>query len=399
MYFLTPNDDSSNALEGPAHSNRADKDEVTNGDADIQQTTVLKQSWPKDFHVSPFNSRKGGYSLIAPDPLGPFMQGTGPITSTINLVSSKGHPKLVARLIPDGPAIDPYGMTAIQKLKFLASWWWVGFVTFPRIVKEASVLFFRRNLHVWFRPEPLKSNIGRLADSTECQLEQIFRRYLRWLVEQAHVPVSVKYIPSGILTDTQEVMLSPRARNGEAAEEIELKVLTPAFYSRFVYYAHDLEAFFCELNESCTVAISRPDLLSKLALKKYMPALTTSNVVEISYFKIIQNLRRRPERIERPLTSSALPTKTTSPVDIREFRISSMDSYVLAHESTNAKATYRNCVLKLFLADRIALGLVPLLAVQRFILQATFAWLLAAAVGGFLTNLPMLVMSRLDLGS
>ena len=48
-------------------------------------------------------------------------------------------------------------------IRFVSLWWWVGFVTFPRIVKEAAKLFFKRKLHVWYRPEVLHTSIGRTA--------------------------------------------------------------------------------------------------------------------------------------------------------------------------------------------------------------------------------------------
>ncbi|KAK3370277.1 hypothetical protein B0H63DRAFT_528009 [Podospora didyma] len=379
-YFLTPGDVLPNQLGYDPNSPTLGNDQVTSAQPSAPPRTVLKQSWPKDFHVSPFNSRKGSYSLAASDPLSPFMQGTGPINNSINLVSSKGHGKLVARLIPDGAALDPLSMTLFEKLKFLTVWWWVGFLTFPRIVKEAGVLFFRRKLHVWFRPEPLKESLGRMADSTESQLEPIFKRYLRHLIEQSTVPLAVKYTPCGLPQNTVELMLSPAARDGaDTVEELEFKVLTPVFYARFVYYAHDLEAFFCELNESCTIWLSRPDLLPKFALKKPSPTLSSSSFTDYPIFKLIQTLRVRPERIVRPLTSSATPTEAPRPADIRGFRISSMDGYALAHETTLAKEAYRRCVMKLFVADRIAFGLVPLLEVQRFVVQAWLAWRISAS--------------------
>jgi hypothetical protein len=380
MYFLPPNDEPVN--------------QIGHGE-DVLPRTVLKQKWPKDFHVSPFNSRKGSYSLSAVDPLSPYMQGTGPVTNTINLVSSKGHGKLVARLIPEGSSIDPQAMSWFAKFKFLSAWWWVGFLTFPRIVKEAGNLWFKRNLHVWFRPEPLKTNIGRNADATERQLEPIFRNYLRHLVEQSPVPLALKYVPSG-MEAAAELMLSTRARTEkEAVEDIEFKVLTPVFYSRFVYYAHDVEALFCELQESCTIWISRPDLLPKFALKKPTPTLASSNYLEFAYFKLIQRLRRRPERIERPLTSSVSPAMQTTPVDIRGFRISPLDGYVLSQEPSSIKTVYRNCVLRLFLADRIALGIIPLLNLERLLLQVIFAWMLSPIPGRFLLNFTLYLRGQL----
>lgn len=386
MYFLRPEDELAGRISHhQAGGNAASKDPQQCSQCD-QCRTVLKQSWPKDFHVSPFNSRKGAYSLSAPDPLSPHMEGTGAVAATINLISSKGHGKLVARLIPDGSTVDPSTMTWFERFKFLKSWWWVGLVTFPRIVKEAGKLWFKRKLHVWFRPEPLKSNIGRNADLTERQLEPIFRRYLRHLVEQSPIPLALKYVPSGIPEDT-EVMLSPRARTGkEQVDEVEFKVLTPAFYSRFVYYAHNVEALFCELQESSTIYISKPSILPKLALDKLAPTLASTNWLEFVYFKMIQHLRVRPERIQRPLTSGASPSQKSGSADIRGFRISPMDAYVLSHESESVKALYRNGVLRLFLADRLALGIIPLLNLERLLVQTTLAWILSSTTSSMLVR-------------
>ena len=121
-----------------------------------ENTAKLASSWSKDFHVSPFNSRKGSYTLSACDP---FSQGK--VDNTITLSSSKDNPKLVAKITSTGNFIDPCEMGTVAILRFVATWWWVGFVTFPRIVREAAKLFFLRKLHVWYRPEVLRESIGR----------------------------------------------------------------------------------------------------------------------------------------------------------------------------------------------------------------------------------------------
>jgi hypothetical protein len=380
MYYLTPDDEIRGIEETPTRPERTAEN--------TPSRSRMKQIWPKDFHVSPFNSRKGSYSLSAVDPLSPFMQGAGPVDNTINLISSKGHGKLVARLLPDGPAVDPTVMSMLEKLRFLAAWWWVGFVTFPRICQQAFALFFKRQLHVWYRPEPLKDSMGRNADATERQLELVFRRYLRYLVEQCAAPMAVKYIPGGIPDESKELILSKGATAGsEVAEELEFKVLTPAFYTRFVHYAHDLEALFCELRENHTIWVSQPDLLPKLVVKKPSPPLNLSNPLDFVSFKAIQALRTRPEQIERPLTSSATPAVKPIASDIRDFGISSMDGYILGHGSSRDRAKYRSAVLKLFLADRIALGSVPLLEVERFLLLAILAWFISPTLDSLMMRL------------
>lgn len=372
MYFLTPEETPragqvENSLSNP----------VADGDKS-GKPPQFKQHWPKDFHVSPFNSRKGSYGLLASDPLRAMSEHRDPINTTITLKSSKGHGKIVARLISEGHALDPLSMSIVQKAGFLLSWWWVGFVTFPRIVREAGRLWFQRQLHVWYRPEPLKESMGRHADSTEQRLETVFRKYLRNLVDQCQTAVAVKYIPSGVSDSGKELMLSPSAKTAvDAVEEIDFKILTPAFYSRFVYYAHDLEALFSELRESCTIWISRPDLLPKLLFKKSAPVLQTWSPLDFVFFEAIRYLRRRPEKIVRPLTSSQTPLQPatgTSVVDIRDFRISSMDAFVLNQEDTAMEKQYRSLVLRLFIADRLAFGSLMLLDAVLTLFQMYLAW-------------------------
>lgn len=124
-------------------------------------------TWEKDFHVSPFNSRQGSYSLTASDPLSDTPGPSRMIDNTIVLRSSKEETKLVARVFSVGSPKNPASLTTWELSKFLLAWFWVGFVTFPRIVREAGKLYFKRGLFVWFRPEVLPSSIGRKHTSTE----------------------------------------------------------------------------------------------------------------------------------------------------------------------------------------------------------------------------------------
>lgn len=414
MYYLTPKSAEESGEKG-----------------EKGETHLFKQAWPKDFHVSPFNSRKGSYELLANDPLAPNIQGTGPITATVVLRSSHTHSKVVARLISERReektgnsvpvaihSLDPAAMTLWQKTKFLVAWWWVGFATFPRIVKQAGILFFQKRLHVWFRPEPLATSMGRLADSMEQKLEAAFRLYLRHLVESVtdddstgiDKPLAVRYIPCGIPDVHPELMLSPSAaRNtvshdvltGRAAietDEIEFRVLTPVFYTRFIRYAHDVEALFCELRESGTIDITpqaAPALFAKRVLSKATlpPPLQIKDPTIYIAFKIIQKLRRRPGPIERPMTwptnkygaasSPSSPKSGTTPMkvsgDLRGFRPSAMDGFILSlgHEQQDLRLSYRSALISLFLADRVTFGSPMLLWVLRLCFRIFRAWYFA----------------------
>ena len=124
-------------------------------------------NWPKDFHVSPFNSRKGQYSLKALNPF-PFPSNEpSSIDNTITLLSSKNHTKIIARVHSTSVALDPINLGTLGTIQFIRGWFWVGLLTFPRILKEAFKLLFYRSLNVWFRPEVLPSSIGRAPTSVE----------------------------------------------------------------------------------------------------------------------------------------------------------------------------------------------------------------------------------------
>jgi hypothetical protein len=340
-------------------------------------TTTFKHSWPKDFHVSPFNSRKGSYTLTATDPLnnsptqgGTGMSTAGPISATITLHSSKTHhPKLVADLSPSGDPVDPYTMTTYQRVRFLAAWWHVGFLTYPRILAQAFVLFFCRGLRrVWFRPEPLPGTgtVCRRASSTEKRLEGVFRGYLGYLVEQASSPLVVRYTPAGVVDVKEEVFRSPTAlfrggaqeRRLEGAGELEVRVLTPVFYARFVRYTDSMEGLLREAAEGGTVVVSPPELLAQLISKKKPGGLPKSaGFKERVWFRVMRYLR-----VGKGLGPSG------------------MDAYVLGHESGRAREGYRRCVVKVLLAERIAFGSVALLEGSWFVVRMCLAWLALRAV-------------------
>lgn len=341
--------------------------------------TQLKASWKKDFHVSPFNSRNGSYSLLARDPFENNMMNFCGIDNIINLTSSKGQSKLFAQLRSEDKAIIASQMSLLERIRFILSWFWVGFLTFPRIVKEAGSLFISHQLHVWYRPEPLKGTIGRLADDTERRLEPIFRQYLRFLVEQSPNPLNVTYVPSGIFESGEEIFISSKAPcQSEQTQHLKIHILTPVFYSRFVHFAHDFEAIFSELAENHTIWVDRPEILPKLFLKQQSPPLRVSSFVDFVYFKLIQKLRRRPARIVRPMTSADRAEPTVNAEDVRSFRISPMDAFVLGHSSEETRGSYRSLLVRMFIADRLFLGMTDVIYVLELVGRFGVAWWLAS---------------------
>ena len=165
--------------------------------------------WMKDFHVSPFNSRKGSYALKALNPF-PNVSYTKPtIDNTIILKSSKDHAKLVARLYSTGSALDPSSLGFKGTLRFVLSWWWVGFVTSPRILREAFKLFFKRKLNVWFRPEVLKSSVARLPTASEMYVHHMSLTTLTPLIVAARFTKFSKIICPNLCTRKKTPSASP----------------------------------------------------------------------------------------------------------------------------------------------------------------------------------------------
>ncbi|KAH9217804.1 hypothetical protein DL95DRAFT_250880, partial [Leptodontidium sp. 2 PMI_412] len=224
---------------------------------DEAQPTRYTGTWPKDFYVSTFNSRNGSYSLSAYDPLFPFMSKAGSINTTITLNNSSSHAKLVARVYSSGQALDPATMSVWTKTKFIASWWWVGLATFPRTVKEALTLLFTKEMPWVFRPEPRRETMARKADETELCIEGHFRQYLREQVESYDGDVVVRYVSAGLVgVDAQEeIMSSPSSQLSSGSAAVEVRVLTPLFYSRLVQYDSVADALATESTLSATVSL------------------------------------------------------------------------------------------------------------------------------------------------
>lgn len=338
----------------------------------------FQESVSKDSHVSASNaldSREGLCSVETNDPLGPSLEGFRPLDVMVTLTSPKTHPKVIIKLFSLGDSLDPRKMTLLERLGLILGWSWVAILTVPRMVKEAGTLWLH-GLNVWIGPGSPREAINRRATTSETFLEGVFRSYLHYLVDQSTKALVVKYTPSGTGWGP-EVMRSARANKGEAAGELEFQVLTPAFYTRFVHYAHDFEAVFAEFRETSTISVSKPELLLDLLLKKPPPAVSTGSFADYIYFRAIRWLRRRP----LPLRPHNDPQSRSAAgaVDIRELRLSSMDGYVLTEAPTEVRREYRAVVARVLLSSLLG-GLSPeALWAGEVIVRAAVMWLLAAA--------------------
>lgn len=285
-------------------------------DTEIQPSTKFVNNWAKDFHVSPFNSRKGFYSLSAHDPFYPSLSGKGSVNNLVKLLSSKNHVKMVTRIFSTAESIDPSLLSLLGRLKFIAAWWWVGLATFPRVIHEAGKLFFRRKLSVWRRPEVLRGSIGRhetgderyipdlFSPSQDIQassltislrhfppisrtLECSFRTYLRSQVEHSSLTLPLKYTSTS--TFPQEEIIYPNSIKPTApppSEYITLTITTPLFYTLIASSPNPALLF---LSPSPYMHTSHPKFLSDLFLSSKEHPTTRLRIISL-----LQNHRQNP---------------------------------------------------------------------------------------------------------
>lgn len=335
-------------------------------------------TWNKDFYVSVFNARAGSYSLAAYDPFYPHLSSPGTIDSTVTLSSPEGKAKLIARIYSIDNAVDPATMTVWQKTSFLARWWWVGLATFPRTIQQAVIILVRKKLPWVFRPEPRGSTIARRADETELFIENLFRRYLRNMVENSEKKLRVRYIPAGPFDISSEVMMSSSAQLAEEeVEELVIQVLTPIFYSRVVRYGDILDGIFSECHESSTVSLSNVDFLMKFEWERQAFTYPRPGLRETYSYKLLQKIRRRPA----PIVCLDEPKMATpQPLFTPKESLRSLDAFVLRHSCVAEQKEYWARLWKLFIAQRIAFGWAEILDLEVFVTKSVVLWTIAKHV-------------------
>ncbi|KAL8755958.1 MAG: hypothetical protein Q9199_003276 [Rusavskia elegans] len=350
----------------------------SHGDPEDERATDLspgkfKDTWAKDFHVSPFNSRKGSYALNAYDPFSPHLSGTGMIDNTITLSSSKSHAKLVARVFSTEASSDPATLGYWASLRFIAAWWWVGFVTFPRIVREAGKLFFRRKLHVWYRPEVLKDTIGRRATNDEVIIESTFRKLLKYVMENSKFEYPLRYISSSPSSPALETLYPTTTDSqSQSKEVVELKITTPLFFARLARYSHISEFLSNEIlttdDKDRTFYTTHPEILLQLfedsstLLRPPTDHPSMSNGLPWRFLHWLRS--RRPHNVQ-----SSEDQHQHVKIHIRHLSFSELDSFAMIHESPPGKAKYIRVVTKILLSDIMAFGYPEIFDAMVYVLK------------------------------
>lgn len=194
-------------------------------------------------------------------------------------------------------------------------------------------------------------------------LEEFFQRYLSSLVDLAIEPLRITYNPALSNTGPKE-FTSPSARSPSevSPKQIEIRVLTPAFYSRFIHYAHTSEAFdresLCTDPRNRTLWLTNPENLPMLLPKRSECKVARPDGGFASLrWSALRRLRYAPSAPAYPIIPSQAAVSLLE--DIRKLPFSEMDLFV-QHSCENADV-YRRTAVVVFLARRLAFDFTELL--------------------------------------
>lgn len=341
------------------------------------------QEWPKDFHVSPFNDRGGAYSVQSTDPFASPIDGMNNVDNNIVLKSEDGKPKVIARVFSTDSAIDARSMTIWDTIVFVLRWWWVGFMTNPRILKEARTLWAKK-LQVYYRPEVLSSSIGRNETPDEVKLEAFFRDFLHQMAITTRS--NFRYTAAAGASRSKQISIRSNGANDETTPcaEIAMNILTPAFYCQIVRHRTLAETFdrhcFQAAPGEAMVHCAHPELL-KEALMKYSASLR-SDAASTMESHVVANLDQAP-LLQRVWQTLVTALRAFEPLESK-MKPSEFDLCILRSCSRLNTKPYDKIALKMLLADRIAFGWISILKLEETCLWSLLVVAAASASGELL---------------
>jgi hypothetical protein len=175
---------------------------------------------------------------------------------------------------------------------------------------------------------------------------------------------------------------------------IEIRVLTPAFYSRLIHYTYTSEAFDRECiftdERNRTLWVCRPQLLalllserSSLGVKDMeMPQVRRSYLDELRWY-FLKKLRCAPPD---PAYSVTPQSSGFHVDDIRPRPYSELDNFVRSHFGQQYAGEYRRIVTKLFLAQRFCFGFPEIVGLVDLLLRMSLCYLAAAQLKNWATS-------------
>jgi hypothetical protein len=207
-------------------------------------------------------------------------------------------------------------------------------------------------------------------------IQQAFHDYLTHLVNTAQDDYRI-ILHTTIPETPKQNIDSTRPSRGGLVKELEIRVLTPAFYSRFVHYAYTSEAldreciFTDEKNRTCWV--SRPELLAQL-LMQAAPIASQSNVrrghLNEAKWWLLRKLRCAPAE---PAYNATPKSSAFCLEDIRAAKHSEIEAFVRSQRPEYA-GEFRRIVTKLFLAQRFCFGFFQVITLLDWVIKTILCY-------------------------
>ena len=223
-------------------------------------------------------------------------------------------------------------------------------------------------------------------------IESYFQDFLRHRVEHSSSPMVVTYIPA--LRNSGKVMnfSSPDAQLVPSeASRLEIKVLTPAFYSRLVHYVDFREALIAEAlsppEENHTLDTSDLSVLTTLLDQPLKSAISKSDSTsdprrasKCWKWSLLSAVRPLPPAQSYP--SGASPVKQMARGEACRRALSPLDNFVSSTGSAAYAHRYRQTLIELFLSEYIAFGSCSLLHGYGVLLQIVLTFWLTTYLFG-----------------
>ena len=211
-------------------------------------------TFPRSFHVSPFNDRTGFYRVSLTDPLAVHTLFPNPTHPTLSLkiifLTSSHEKKLYASLA--GPSVP---LTEGAIISALLRWPVSLLLTTPRILYQAMKLHYSKRLDVFPRPEPFvvesveegevnpvegggKEGAVGYFDGEEDMYKEVVVRYMQRRVDEMMKTegkrIEVSFVPAGRTENRTTITPSSSSSQESSEEKLRIDYLTPMTFSDLI---------------------------------------------------------------------------------------------------------------------------------------------------------------------
>jgi hypothetical protein len=212
----------------------------------------------------------------------------------------------------------------------------------------------------------------------------VFKSYLHELVNQAEVDFCITFKAS-IPNVPTDVIKTHNPDPNRPQKNLEIRVLTPAFYSRLVHYTYiseaiDRECIFTD-ERNRTLWMCRPQLLplllsSRSSIRldnKDAPPVRRPSLDELRWW-LLKKLRCPPAD---PAYSATPQNSAVHVDDIRARPYAELDRYVRGTFEQQYACEYRRMVTKLFLAQRFCFGFTEVVGLVDLVMRVLLCYVAA----------------------